>query len=110
MTNEALDTLLTALYVKIDGEIVEERWRGRPPQLTDSELVTLAVAQSLLGFHSESRWLRFARKSLSPMFPYLPKQPGWNKRLRAALPLVKKAIWMLAVDTDFWSRSSGVLP
>lgn len=36
------------------------------------------------------------------MFPYVPKQPGWNKRLRAALPLVKKAIWLLAVDTDFW--------
>ncbi|MEQ4303974.1 hypothetical protein ABNF97_21760 [Plantactinospora sp. B6F1] len=26
------------------------------------------------------------------MFPYLPQRPGHNKRLRAALPLIKKVI------------------
>lgn len=46
---------LTALYVKIDDEIGDTRWLGRPPQLTDSELVCLAVAQAMLGFASESR-------------------------------------------------------
>ena len=101
MTNN-LDALLTALYVKIDDEIGGTRWLGRPPQLTDSELVTLAVAQALLGFTSESRWLRFVGSRMGAMFPYVPRQPGWNKRLRAALPLVKKAIRLLAVDTDFW--------
>ncbi len=34
---------------------------GSPPQLSVAELVTLAVAQALLGFHSEARWLRYAR-------------------------------------------------
>jgi Transposase DDE domain len=102
VTNESLDTLLTALYVKIDDELEVERWMGCPPQLTDSELVTLAVAQALLGFHSEARWLRYANAHLASMFPYLPQQSGYNKRLKAALPLVKKAIRMLAVDTDFW--------
>ncbi|GAA1233660.1 MULTISPECIES: IS982 family transposase [Streptomyces] len=101
MTNE-LDALLTALYVKIDDEIGGTRWLGRPPQLTDSELVCLAVAQALLGFTSESRWLRFVHSRLGAMFPYVPKQPGWNKRLRAALPLVKRVIRMMAADTDFW--------
>ncbi|GAX57943.1 IS982 family transposase [Streptomyces olivochromogenes] len=101
MTND-LDTLLTALYVKVDDELEASRWMGRPPQLTDAELVTLAVAQALLGFHSETRWLRYAHTHLAAMFPYLPQQSGYNKRLKAALPLVKKAIRMLAVDTDFW--------
>ncbi|HCU95193.1 MAG TPA: IS982 family transposase, partial [Actinobacteria bacterium] len=36
------------------------------------------------------------------MFPYLPHQPGYNKRLRAALPLVKQVIRDLAADSDFW--------
>ncbi len=36
------------------------------------------------------------------MFPYLPQRPGYNKRLRSALPLVKRVIRMLAADTDFW--------
>jgi len=70
--------------------------------LSDSELVCLAVAPVLLGFSSEARWLRFARGNLGSMFPYLPKRPGCNKRLRTALPLVKRAMRLLAADTDFW--------
>ncbi len=106
MTND-LDTLLTALYVKVDDELEAGRWMGRPPQLADAELITLAVAQALLGFHSETRWLRYAHTHLAAMFPYLPQQSGYNKRLKAALPLVKKAIRMLAVDTDFWFGTTG---
>lgn len=75
---------------------------GRPPRLSDSELLCLAVAQSLLGHRSEARWLRFTRKRLSGMFPYLPQQSGYNKRLRAALPLVKRLIRELAMDSDLW--------
>ena len=97
-----LDTLLIALYVKIDDDLAGIRRVGRPPQLTDSELVCLAVAQALLGYASESHWLRAARRRLGHLFPYLPKQPGYNKRLRAALPLVKRVIRELAMDSDFW--------
>ncbi|MBN6053644.1 IS982 family transposase [Nonomuraea sp. RK-328] len=97
-----LNTLLTALYVKIDDEIGGTRCIGRPPLLSDSELVCLAVAQAVLGFRSEARWLRFAHAHLRGMFPRLPQRPGYNKRLRAALPLVKRAIRLLAADTAFW--------
>ncbi len=65
---------------------------GRPPVLTDSELVCVAVAQAMLGFTSEAHWLRYARKHLRGLFPYLPQQSGYNKRLRAALGLVKRVI------------------
>jgi hypothetical protein len=38
-------------------------WSGlgracRQPLLSDSELITVAVAQALLGYHSEQRWMR----------------------------------------------------
>lgn len=66
MTNN-LDTLATALYVKIDDLLKESPERaprrpviGIPPKLTAAELVTLAVIQALRGFTSESRWLRMA--------------------------------------------------
>lgn len=36
------------------------------------------------------------------MFPYLPHRPGYNKRLRAAPPLIKQIIRDLAHDSDFW--------
>jgi hypothetical protein len=70
--------------------------------LTDSELACLAAAQALLGFTSEARWLRYARKHLAGMFPYLPQQSGYNKRLRAASGLVRRVIRLLARSTDFW--------
>ena len=101
MTND-IETLITALYVKIDDELGGPRWRGRPPVLTDPELVCLATAQALLGFTSEARWLRYARKHLSGMFPYLPQQSGYNKRLRAAAGLVRRAIRLLARSSDCW--------
>lgn len=98
-----LNTLVTALYVKIDDDWADlARLPGRPPKLSHSELLCLAVMQSLLGFHSESRWLRYARVHLGSMFPYLPQQSGYNKRLRAALPQLKRVIRVLARDTDFW--------
>jgi hypothetical protein len=40
-----LNTLLTALYVKIDDWLGRPRRTGRPPRLSDAELLTLAVAQ-----------------------------------------------------------------
>jgi hypothetical protein len=105
-----LDTLATAPYVKID-ELLQRvpqlaPWRpavGIAPKLSDAELVTLAVLQALLGFCSEARWLRHARAHLGWLFPYLPKQPGYNKRLRAAAGLIQQVIRMLATDTTWWT-------
>lgn len=51
---------------------------------------------------SEAHWIRYAHIHLAGMFPYLPQRPGYNKRLRAALPLAKKVIRDLARDSDFW--------
>src|SRR5664280_1920368 len=74
---EDLDTLLTALYVEIDDHVAPPRQgRGRRPRLTDAELVCLAVAQVLLGFDCEHRWIRFAYCQLGQLFRYL-LQPAW---------------------------------
>jgi hypothetical protein len=43
----------------IDDHIARPRTgRGRQPLLSDSELLTMAVAQVLLGWHCERRWVR----------------------------------------------------
>lgn len=104
-----LDTLLIALYVKIDDDLAGIRRIGRPARLTDSEVVCLAVAQAVLGYASESHWLRAARRRVGHLFPYLPKQPGYNKRLRAALPLIKRVIRELAMDSDFWFDNTWIV-
>jgi hypothetical protein len=97
-----LNTLLTALYVKIDDWLGRPRRAGRPPKLSDAELLTIAVAQALLGIRSEARWLRFLPQRLPGAFPYMPGQSGYNKRLRAASTLLRQAVRVVAADTDLW--------
>jgi hypothetical protein len=104
-----LNTLLTALNVKIDDHLGRPARTGRPPRLTDAELLTLAVAQALLGIRSEARWLRFLPRHLPGAFTYLPQQSGYNKRLRAAVPLLKHVIRMLALDTDLWTDAIWIV-
>lgn len=84
-----LDTLATALYVTTDDLLRAhpERVPARPkgtiaPRTSDAEMLTLAVMQALLGYTNESQWLRYAHENLLVMFPNLPLQPGYNKRLR----------------------------
>jgi hypothetical protein len=100
-----LDTLLTALYVLIDDHVVppSRRRPGRPKQLSDAELVCLAVAQVLLGARSEHHWLRMCYGRLGHLFPYLPKQPGYHKRVKAAAPLICQTTVYLATLCPSWA-------
>ncbi|WP_280702982.1 IS982 family transposase [Kitasatospora sp. GP82] len=105
-----LDTLATAPYVRIADELKASPhlapWHpavGIAPTLSDAELVTLAVMSVLLGYTSERRWLRRAAREFRHLFPYLPQQSGYNKRLRNASKLVKHIIRLLAPDTPLWS-------
>jgi hypothetical protein len=97
-----LDTLVIALYVMVDELLGARRGPGRRPKLSDAELVCLAVAQVLLGFGSERRWLRFAGQRLGHLFPYLPTASAYNRRLRRAGPLVALAIQDIAAHTPSW--------
>ena len=111
-----LDTLATALYVRTDDLLKESPQLapvrpavGLSPQLSDAELVTLAVMQALLGFTSEARWVRHARAHLRHLFPYLPQQSGYNKRLRAARSLIRHCARALAASTSLWTDDVWVV-
>jgi hypothetical protein len=97
-----LDTLLTALYVFADDLLPRRPRARRRPQITDAELVCLAVAQMLLGIASERHFLRFAMTRLGHLFPYLPKQPGYNKRMRALAPQIVKLLNAVAFASPSW--------
>jgi hypothetical protein len=99
-----LDTLLTALYVLVDDHVIPRGRRrpGHPRRLTDAELVCLAVAQVLLGARSEHHWLRMCYGRLGHLFPYLPKQPGYHKRVKAAAPLICTTMAYLARMCPSW--------
>ena len=100
-----LDSLLTGLYVLVDDLLPARCGAGRRPRISDAELITLAVAQILLQCHSERRFLRLARQRLGHLFPYIPKQSGYNKRLRKLAPEICLAINHLArISPSFCDR------
>ena len=60
-----LDSLVTRLYVTVDDLLIRNpHWAPRrpavgiSPQVSDAEMVTLAVIQVLLRFDTEARFLR----------------------------------------------------
>jgi hypothetical protein len=46
---------------------------------------------------------------LGHLFPYLPLQPGYNKRLRASAALIAVVIRVLAADTSLWADDVWVV-
>ena len=94
-----LDALVIALYVRIDDFLPRWCGRGRPPLISDAELICLAVAQMFLSVPNDRKFLGVARWRLGHLFPYLPQQPGYNKRIRALAPTIGRVIGHLAAGS-----------
>jgi hypothetical protein len=95
-----LDLLLTAVFVTAD-DLLPERPGNAKRIVTDAEVITLCVAQAIMGIPSDRRFLRVASKYLCHLFPRLPGQPGYFKRRRR---LVDTLEWLMEV---FASQSPG---
>jgi hypothetical protein len=85
-----LDTLLTALYAELTDWIIPSSGSGRsgpgrPPEVTDAELVCLAAAQVLLRYDDERHWLRAAARQVGHLFPRLLRQSEDNDRAVAIM-------------------------
>jgi hypothetical protein len=99
-----LDTLLTALYVELTDCIISSlgftrSGPGQRPEVTDAELVCLAVAQVLLRYDDERHWLRAAASRVGHLFPRLLGQSEYNQRIKTAAPLMEAALRWLADHT-----------
>ena len=97
-----LDALLTATYVLLDGFLPPRSGPGRPPKITHSELITLAIAQVLMGLPNDRQFLALAAYRLGHLFPCRPRQSGYSKRLRALVPEIERAINYLAFISPSW--------
>jgi hypothetical protein len=110
-----LNTLLITLYVHLDDRILpaigvtRAHHPGRKPALNDVELLCLLVAQHLLGIASDRKWIRYARTHLIGMFPHLPGQSGWGKRVRQSTGLLSAVITELARDTPSWNEMTRLI-
>ena len=88
-----LDLLLTAVFCTAD-DLLPEKAKNARRSVTDAEVVTLAVAQAMIGIDKDVEFLAVAEKRLGHLFPRLPKQPGyWKRRVR----LTETIEWLTGV-------------
>jgi DDE family transposase len=95
-----LDTLCIAVYCTAD-DLLPARPANARRLVCDAELVTLAVAQAIMGIPSDRRFLALARRQLGHLFPRRPGQSGYHKRRRALADTIE---WLIGV---FARRSPG---
>jgi hypothetical protein len=95
-----LDLLLTAVFCTADDLLPEGKKNARR-RLTDPEVVTLCVAQSIMGIGSDARFVKIACKRLRHLFPALTKRSGFHKRRERLAETIE------AMIATFASRSPG---
>ena len=89
MTSD-LETLVVAAYYFADC-LPSPRGPGRPAEVTDAELVALAVCQAAMGIPSDRQFLGLVAHRLPGWFSHLPEQSQYNRRLRALAPTL---VWV----------------
>jgi hypothetical protein len=93
-----LDLLLISVFCAADDLLPKRAGNGKRI-LTDAEVVTLCVAQAIMGIPSDERFLAAARKRLAHLFPLLPKRPGYYKRRERLSDTIEQLIGVFARDS-----------
>ena len=90
----SLETLVTAAYVFAGAFHIPRP--GPEGNVTDQELIALAVAQAVTGLCSDRQFLGTIGRLLPGCFPDLPCQSQYNRRLRRLVPWITTVQLMVA--------------
>ena len=74
-----LDLLLIAVYCTVD-DLLPRRAGNARRRILDAEVITLAIAQAIMGIPSDPRFLAVAARRLAHLFPQLPERTAFHKR------------------------------
>jgi hypothetical protein len=74
-----LDLLLTAVYCMAD-DFLPAPQRNVKRRISDAEIVTLCVAQAIMGIPSDPRFVAVADKRLRHLIPTIPTRDAFHKR------------------------------
>src|SRR5512144_2018301 len=97
-----LDLLLIAVFCAAD-DLLPKRPENARRIVTDAEVVTLCIAQAMMGIPSDPRFLAAARKRLGHLFPQLPDRDGFYKRRERLSDVIE------ALIAEFASHSPGAV-
>ena len=93
-----LDLLLITVFCTADDLLPRGKKNARR-MLTDAEVVTLSVAQAMMGIPSDERFLKRARKQLVHLFPRLPNRTGYLKRRERLSATIEALTGVFASDS-----------
>jgi hypothetical protein len=74
-----LDLLLIAVYCTVD-DLLPKRQANARRRISDAEVITLSLAQAVMGIPSDPRFLAVAKRRLAHLFPVLPERTAFHKR------------------------------
>ncbi len=114
MTRITISDILTIIFVLVDDWYQAEGMkllRGKPgkkPEFTDSEVMTLMLAQDYIPYPSETQYIEFIRANHMDMFPKLVDQSQFNRRARALRLLLEqlRRYWIIQKG---WNRQTCYL-
>lgn len=103
MTSISIPDLLTIIYVLVDdwyqtrGVKLLKGKAGKKPIFTDSEVITLVLAQDYIPYPSETQYIEFMRANYLALFPKLLDQSQFNRRARSLRLIIEelRRYWIL---------------
>jgi hypothetical protein len=96
MSSITISDLFTVIFVLVDdwyqveGSQLLKGKPGKRPEFTDSEVMTLMLAQDYIPYPSETQYVEFMRANYHDLFPKLVDQSQFNRRARSLHWLVEK--------------------
>ena len=96
-----LDLLLISVFCTAD-DLLPQRPQNARRSLTDAEVVTLCVAQSIMGIPSDERFVKTAVKRLGHLFPALTSRSGFHKRRDRLADTIEALMATFASQSPGW--------
>lgn len=106
MNSIDFETLMITVFILVDdwyqseGKALKPLSPGAKPEMSDSEIITLALVMDYLPFPGETQFIGFIRANYGQWFPDLLTQSQFNRRLR-------KLEQMLEILRRKWVRQLG---
>lgn len=108
MTSISIETLLTIIFVYVDDWYQEKGQKllqgkvGRKPEFSDSEVITLMIAEDYIPYPAERQYLGYIRANHSDLFPKLLDQSQFNRRARGLRYLVEamRRDWLVELGIE----------
>lgn len=108
MISIPIETLLTIIYVWVDewyqekGQYLLKGKVGRKPEFSDSEVITLVVAEDYIPYPGETQYLAYICANHGELFPKLVDQSQFNRRARSLRHLIEamRQDWLMQLGVD----------